>query len=250
LIYESQDIATTFQRFNAGYQELSSKGLPRELSTQQMVVNTPAGKIFAVGFTWSSEDDKAGRQWLTQFEGLGTVLMNDVKVTTVPDWMKTMDKLVARTAYGSSRTHSFRQLTSEVTAILGSRLEKMPIDPGTMFVTHELRGPSASPNDTSVFGTREPHFVLEILGISVVEQNRESGLNWAIDTWKALLETDPQNLLPGIYISLDPPGLESDQTPLTKIFGENAQEVISLKEQYDGQNVFDLAVPSLSQYSH
>jgi len=61
IFYESQDISATFQKFNVGYQALSAEGLPPQLSLQQTALNTPNGKIFGAAFTWSSEDEHAGR---------------------------------------------------------------------------------------------------------------------------------------------------------------------------------------------
>jgi hypothetical protein len=213
-----------------------------------MVVNSPHGKAMGLGFMWSSEDVATGATWLAKFETLGTVLMNTVAVTKIPDWLHASAAFIPTNVFGKSRTHNLRELSSEVAAMIGSSLEKMPSDSATMFSIHELRGPSAVENAKSVFATRVPHFMLEILGIASTKENRDKSLEWATEIWKAVGQMDNDILLPGTYISLDPQDLPSDSFPLSKIYGSNDQEVLSLKRKYDPDNVFDLAVPRLKNY--
>ncbi len=211
-----------------------------------MVVNSPHGKAVLAVFAWSSEDVEAGRGWLAKIEALGTVAMSTVAVTSVPDWMESLSGMVPPSVHGSSRTHSFRQVSDELTDIVAKSFENMPDDPVTMFTIHELRGPSAAPDEESVFASREPHFMFEILGTTLLEENREKSLAWADGLWKNLSLADNRNRLPGTYISLDHsiPG----QVPLSKLYGSNAKDVVALKKEYDSGNVFDLAVPRLEDY--
>ncbi|KAF8858928.1 D-lactate dehydrogenase [Acephala macrosclerotiorum] len=251
LIFDSSDISAAFKKLNQEYRKLSAQGIPSELVVQQNVVNSPYGRVLMFSFTWSSEDSEAGRAWLSKCEACGTVIMNTVTETTIPEVHKEADTMVPPAAYGSSRTHSLREITDEVAATVSPFFEKMPSDPGTMFVVHELRGPSAAPTKDSVFGSREPHFVLEIIGTAVAVEARESSVQWANGMWEALNETNRKNILPGTYISLDPPPGEwrPGQTALSKIFGSNGSDLVALKREYDAANVFDLAIPRLVDYT-
>jgi len=87
LFYASRDLIATFKSFNAGYEALSTGGLPPQLALNQIVVNTPHGRTFGVHFAWSSEDESTGRHWLQKIEALGHVVMNMVAVTTIPAWI-------------------------------------------------------------------------------------------------------------------------------------------------------------------
>ncbi|CZR53073.1 related to 6-hydroxy-D-nicotine oxidase [Phialocephala subalpina] len=249
LIFESSDISAAFKKLNIGYRELSAQGLPSELVVQQMIVNSPYGIALVFGFTWSSEDIETGRAWLSKCEALGTIVMNTVAETTLPDMLREAQAMVPLAVHGSIRTHSLRAMTEEVTAAVSPFLEKLPSDPGTMFVVHELRGPSAKPTKESVFGSREPHFMLEIIGCTLKQEARDASVEWSGSMWEALDKTDRKNILPETYISLDPPGESPGQTPLAKIFGSHDTDVVALKQEYDATNVFDLAIPRLVNYS-
>jgi hypothetical protein len=245
LMYDSNNnISATFQNFNAGYQELSGAGLPPELALQQAVVNTPDGKMFRVMFHWGSDNEKAGRVYLAKIEKLGTVVMNTVATTTVGGWLKGSQAFVPPGVYGSSRTINLREITPEVTRILGPITAEMPSDPGTMYSVHELRGDSASPQTNSVFGSREPHMMVEFVGTTIEQANAHTSLDWADRAVSALRKTDPGNILPGTYISLDPEGA----TPLSKIYGANYESLLALKQEHDPEYVFNLAIPALKEF--
>ncbi|KAH6722141.1 D-lactate dehydrogenase [Leptodontidium sp. MPI-SDFR-AT-0119] len=248
LILDSQDLASTFKKFNAGYLELSAKAMPSELVVQQLIVNSPHGKAMCVAFMWSSEDVEAGQIWLKKIEALATVVMNTVAVSTVPAYLKGNAALVPESVHGAGYTHNFRKITSEVAEVISGSLLKMVEDPGSMFVVHELKGASTTPNNGSVFGTREEHFMLEILGYALDNKNRESAVAWADNTWAELGKMDGSNLLPGTYISLDRPVLEPGTAPLSRLYGLNCRDVLALKKEYDSEDVFFYAEPQLKNY--
>lgn len=201
----------------------------------------------ALGFVWSSEDVEGGKAWLALFEAFGTVVMNTVAIVSISDWLAALTAMVPKGAYGSSHTHNLRELNNEVIEVIGSALEKMPSSPATMFSIHQSRGVAAQPNSNSVFGTREPHFMLEILGYSSTEDD-STPLKWAAELHEAINQMHVDIILPGIYISLEAPAQKSGPVPLSRIYGSNDQAVLSLKQQYDSKNVFDNAVPRLENY--
>jgi hypothetical protein len=163
LIFDSQDISNTFQDFNRGLQKIVETGLPKELGVQPLAVVTPHGKAYVVGFSWSSDDHDKGREVLAQIERLGTVVMNTVQPVTVSEYTESIRNMVPTEAYGSLKTISVRKITDEVGAVIGRNLEKMPLSIGAALSIHDLHGPSASLNEGSVFGSREPHFMIELV---------------------------------------------------------------------------------------
>ncbi|KAH8796756.1 D-lactate dehydrogenase [Hyaloscypha finlandica] len=258
LFYDSRDLSAVFRSFNMGYQALSAGGVSPQLTLNQVMVNTPHGRAFGVIFVWSSEDETTGRRWLKKVEALGTVIMNMVAMTSIPDWIRGTARLTPTGFHGEGRTRNIRQMTDEIMDIIVRSFEKMPADPaspqgshircgGSMFAIHDMRGAVLNSDIGSVFGTRDPHFLLEILGGAVVKENREQALDWNTSLWQDFKHIESGNLLPSTYISLEPP----DQTPgdpLSKIFGSNDQEVRKLKGEYDTEDVFDLALPKLKNY--
>ena len=129
LFYDSRDLDAVFRSFNIGYEALSAKGFPPQLTLNQTVVNTPHGRAFGVVFVWSSEDEATGRQWLQKVEALGTVVMSMVAVTTIPEWIRGSTKFTPSGFYGEGRTHNIRQMTGEVVEIIARSFGKMPKDP-------------------------------------------------------------------------------------------------------------------------
>ncbi|CRG83597.1 hypothetical protein PISL3812_00951 [Talaromyces islandicus] len=245
IFYDSQDINKTFCDYNVKYQEICMLGLPKQLSLQQMVVNGPPGRVFAVAFTWSSENIEEGGRWCDKIASLGAVITNTVELTTIPNWYAGNATLIPPSMYGSFRTHSVREMTQEVTECIGRALENMPKDPGTMLSIHQLRTLSETPASPSVFATRESHFMLEIVGCATKTENAERSEQWAVDVWEDVRKTNANNLLDRTYISLayvDGP-LQLDT--LTKYFGGHTCNILTTKKNYDPENVFGLTVPRL-----
>lgn len=71
---------------------------------------------------------------------------------------------------------------------------------------HKLRKPAEEVHIDSIFGGREPHFLLEFIWTTVTEAGLEESRKWVESFRKALKQSDPKNILPGTYISLTPPG--------------------------------------------
>ncbi|PYH93440.1 D-lactate dehydrogenase [Aspergillus ellipticus CBS 707.79] len=245
IIFDSQDIKKSVIEFNAGYNKLLDAGIPKELTIQQAAFNSPHGRAYAALFTWSGSDTEEGLRWSEKITSLGTVIMNTVAPTTIPAHLAANAALIPPTMYGSSQTHSVRRITPEVAEKIGPILERMPSSPGTMFSVHESRGTSAEEKSHSVFGTREPHFMLEILGFATEAEGRAETEQWAAQAADEILQTDPGNVLPTAYLSLLNTLSAAPDDVLKKVFGSHVKEVLDLKEKVDPENVYSLMVPLL-----
>jgi hypothetical protein len=241
IIFETKDITKSLVDYNSGYQKLLDSGLPQELSVQQMVFNAPT-RLYAISIVWSSDDFERGRYWVEELARLGIVLVNTVSIHNISDWIAANGAAVPSNVYGSARTHNLRQITPQVAKIIWNYIKHMPSNPATLFSIHQLRGISAAPRQNSVFGTREPHYMLEILGYATVADDKSKAEQWGAQFAKALEESDEGNILPTKYISLD----GSDEAySVSRLFGSNSQDVRALKKEYDPDHVFKLTVPSL-----
>ncbi|PWY92832.1 FAD-binding domain-containing protein [Aspergillus heteromorphus CBS 117.55] len=245
IVFNSQDIIKTVTDFNAAYEELLDTGIPPELYIQQISFNTPHGRVYAVLFVWSSDDTEEGLRWSEKIASLGPVIMNNVAPTGIPGWLTANGAFVPSKMFGISRTQNIRRITPEVAKVLGQTLDRMPSDPGTMFSIQQLRGVSAEAKSNSVFATREPHLVLEILGFTTEDEAKEESEQWAKRAAEEFQQTDPNNTLPTVYISLlNTMGVESADV-LRKAYGPHVPELLALKERIDPENVYSLAVPLL-----
>ncbi|OBT42515.1 hypothetical protein VE00_06233 [Pseudogymnoascus sp. WSF 3629] len=228
IIFDSQDIISTYKNFNAGYQALLEDGsVPLELGVYQFIMNTPHGRAFSLTLVWSSEDHDTGRAIIAKIAALGPVMMNTVEPKTIADHIDFIGTQVPQRAYGTCQTVSIRKLNEDATEILGRAFEKMPSSFGTSLGVHELRGPSAAPNPKSVFASREPHFMLELISLVAKEEEVNESIEWATSLKNELLQMDPSNLLSGTYISVTRPG----DVPLSKIYGpgSNFETLLGLK---------------------
>ena len=242
IIYDSTDIAATVQNFSSGYQKLSTEGLPPALCAQQVVMNSPHGKVFACAFIWGSDDHETGQAYLDKIASLGNVVMNTVGPNTVAGYLQFLKAIVPPNAYGSIETISIRELNPEAIAVIARNMKEMPSVDGASFVMHELRGPSAAPNSESVFGSRESHFVLEIIKTVAKKTDLKMAEDWADTFISEVRKTDPRNILPGTYISVTPPGSNSFEN----IFGSNYETILEMKRKHDPEGTFELAQPEVN----
>ncbi|OBT69935.1 hypothetical protein VE03_00413 [Pseudogymnoascus sp. 23342-1-I1] len=244
IIFDTQNIISTYKDFNAGYQALLEDGsVPLELVISQFIMNTPHGRTLALELMWSSEDHDAGRATIAKIAALGPVIVNTIEPKTIADHIDSIGTQVSQHAYGTCQTVSIRKLNEDATEILGRAFEKMPSSFQTSVCVHELRGPLAAPNPDSVFASREPHFMLELISLVAKKEEVDESVEWATGLKNELLQMDPKNLLSGTHISVTRPG----DMPLSKIYGpsSNFEALLGLKRKYDPQNVFSLAVPRL-----
>jgi len=240
VIFDSQDISDSFKTFNKGFQKLAANGHPA-MTVQQIIMNTPHGRAFAAGFVWSSDDHDAGRTCLAEIEALGKVLMNTVAPMTVSAYLDSLAAFLPSRVYGTVKAINVGSITDEVAGIIGRNAEKMPPHFGANFSIHGLNGPSATPKANSVFGSRKPHFLLECISQVPEEKYLKDCEEWITTLHKELCESDPDNILPGTYISLTSP----ESIDLRKIYGTNYEAMMEIKREYDPQNVFNLAIPKV-----
>lgn len=239
-MFDSVDIASAFQSFTKAYNNLWANGVPSELGVQPVVFNMSGyGRQFGVIVVWSSPDTELGQTYLDKVATLGKETMRTVSEMTVPEWMENNSGLVPYGVYGYNTSVSVRKVTDEIAEVIGKNLAKMPSDLSTMFAWHELRGPSTNPHEDSVFGAREPHYVLELLGTVADPANLNSSNTWITAFREELRQC--KDVLTGDYISLTRP---SDNT-LDGLYGSRLGTIYTLKDKYDPKGVFNLAVPRL-----
>lgn len=242
ILFDSTDIIRTFKQVSKGLGAMAARRLPDRLGIQPIVVNSPAGRVLGVEVLWSSPDHETGRLYVDEIAALANPIRTSIVETTVPEWMQASTAVVSPQAYGTSRTVSVRNLTEEVADIIARIIAKMPTDRATAFSIHGLRGSSALPNAESVFGAREPHFVLELIATASDLASAETSQAWAVKFRDKLLRSAYENILSGSWVPLTP----TDEISLLKTYGPHCETLLELKRKHDLRNVFKLSVPSIS----
>ncbi|RDW90040.1 FAD-binding oxidoreductase [Aspergillus mulundensis] len=255
IVFDSSDIESSFVAFNAAYNALcASESLPSQLTLQRLVFNmpNPTGRTltFGVSFVWSGSVSQLeeGQHWIQKISNLGPAILNAVTPTSVPLWSASNGNL-PKALYGSSHTHNLSSISDKLARVIGRNLALMPSDPGAMFSIHQLRGdsPSASPQSQgNVFVTRQPHYMLEVLGFATSEDLLPESKRWAERMANEIENAEPESVLPTVYLSLwDSASAKGADEALEKVYGEKAGLVRALKRRVDAGNLFRLAVPAV-----
>jgi hypothetical protein len=169
-----------------------------------------------------------------------------VSETTIPAWFAANGALVPPSIAGSGFSHNVCRISPLTAGAIGRILARMPSGRGHMVSIHQLRGPSAGPQShPSVFATREPHYMLELLGF-VTDGDLEPSRQWALQAAEEIQQAEPSNVLPTAYISVYNSGIQANSPieALEKTYGDKAQVLKDLKAKVDPEGVFALTVPA------
>lgn len=173
--------------------------------------------------------------------------MNMVGVTTIPEWFVANGAMIPPSIAGTGFSHNVHRIPPLVAEAIGRNLAVMPSDPGCMVSIHQLRGPSAGPQDhSSVFATREPHYMLELLGFAT-SGDQEVSRQWAVQITEEIKQADPDNVLSTAYISVYNSAVQakSPSEALEKTYGPKVETLKDLKAKFDPDGIFALTVPAL-----
>lgn len=238
----------SFTEFNSAYNNLEdTEDIPPQLSLQRITFNSPRGLTFAALFAWSGVDFEEGKRWSEKIASLGPTKMNMVAPTTIPEWIAGAGAHVPKNVYGSAWTHNVSCITTDVAETIGRNLARLPADPGAMFSLHQLRGPSAAPQtQASVFGARERHFMVEILGYAVLPEKQAESEAWAVQMATEVEKAASGSLLSTSYVSVFCSARADSATAwVEKVYGNKSEVLRGLKTIFDPKNVFKFTVPSL-----
>jgi FAD/FMN-containing dehydrogenase len=113
------------------------------------------------------------------------------------------------------------------------------VSPGCAIFTHEFKGAASRvPVETTAFGLRRDHLLIEILAVfadrpdELEEQRHQQWVRAALQGFAAIA-------LPGGYPNLLAPG---DEDRAAKGYGRNASRLVKAKQHYDPDNVFSSAI--------
>ncbi|KAI1164541.1 hypothetical protein F5B18DRAFT_615142 [Nemania serpens] len=240
LIYESSNLTTAWTNYAEGYENLTAtEPLPRALQLQPFGIELPGlGKVFAVGATWADADQEEGKKWFAKIAALGNCIVNNPEPKSVSAFTAFNETLVVYGSYGQSFTLNLGKHTKKTAEILAKYTGLIP-GGGIAFSIHSLRAPAE--NKESVFGSRVDHLMLELVAVTPIQDFEAKGAEWARSFIRELKESDPDNVLGSLYVSL----VSEDDLDNKLMYGPHYDKLVELKRKYDPDNVFKYAVPRL-----
>jgi hypothetical protein len=142
--------------------------------------------------------------------------------------------------YNGIKSLNIQELSDDYLDIFAKHSETMPSANATLVFMHQLHGKATEQHDESCFPTRQPHFVLEILGSTKEEELKEASMKWSDCFYRELKDSDVA--MEGGYAALVHP---ADSAP-ESCYGGNWAKLQGLKQKYDPNHVFQGAVPKIS----
>lgn len=248
ILFESSDYRASMRNVQAGMEKLAAeKDLPPELDLQPFLTATPTGKVYGGLFMWAGPDIDRGREYLDKVLSFHSNVLCTVAPATMMESLERTAAYVPESSYMNSRAVNVKKITPKIYDILVEACEHMPADPAAMLTWHEVRpcSPSLNPATSlaSVFNSREPHYVVEILANAFMEQNFEAVSKWGLALKEELLREVPEEVLNASWLASTP---NEDIESLEKLYGTaNAQFLRQLKKEKDPEAILRHAIPRI-----
>jgi hypothetical protein len=209
------------------------------LTVQVGVIGGPDGApvVFAVP-TWCGPPEE-GEAQVAPFLKLGTLLASSVQTTSYKNSLSAFDAYIVNGQRTFMETCWLPALgAGGVDALI--EIMKGAVSPGCAIFTHEFKGAASRvPADSTAFGLRRDHVLIEILATfpdrgDELESRRHR--RWA----RAARQAFGAIALPGGYPNLL---ARDDVERAVNSYGDNAGRLIKAKHCYDPDNVFSSAIP-------
>jgi hypothetical protein len=205
------------------------------------VLNPPgAPHSFLAFFWWHGPTNDEHARWISKLESLAPTAMSDTKKMTLIQSSEAMTALLPLNVYGHTATASLSHFSEEAAKVIAKRVALMPKAPGVMLAVHCIYGDACLPENQlpSVWRHREPHQMMEIVGMPVDQQFEDESVAWAEDFGQELREVDAA--MEGLYVAMS-----SREIDTKKVYGDQYDFLMRMKEKHDPDRVFKHAAPSL-----
>jgi hypothetical protein len=220
-----------------GFAEFA-RSAPEELGVTTCLIPAPDGSpSVMLAANWCGRLEQ-GEAAMASLEGLGTPLFAHVAPMTYAEMLHRFDDHVANGRHYAVQTRWLPNLTPEIltkcTAAMVQRTSTL-----SAIIWHHFRGAATRvPPESTAFGLRKEHFMMEIVAAWEPSSRREGEVHrqWARSLSQSLA---PFSLLGGYPNMLSPEDL--DQIPFA--YGDNDSRLQSLKKRFDPDGIFTSAVP-------
>ncbi|PNY29973.1 Uncharacterized protein TCAP_00110 [Tolypocladium capitatum] len=246
--FQTSNLTQTLTKFFDGYYSWEQQfgPLPDEFWVQPLVWQPPGQNASLIAnFVWNGEPSDESALWLNRTASLGTPVADPfitVKRESLLDYLIAFLLMLPAVGLGSTQTASLSSISGQGVASIVEMAAKLPADVTGGLGIHLLRQENPSFRHdipSSVFPNREPHVMLEIMGMGIDATSAQHGTEWAIATRDQFLAL-PEHL-DKTYPAMTDPSVSDPK----KMYGDKYDQLMSLKKQFDPTNVFKHAVPKL-----
>lgn len=234
LIYPFSEAKAVLRRY-AGL----ASSMPDELTVQLGAIAGPDGvPVILLVPTWCGAPGEADAHIAPLLE-LGTLVDNTIDVVRYGTSLSVFDPHIVNGQRTFIETCSLPALDDAAADLLIEAMAKA-VSAGCAVFTHEFRGAASRvPVETTAFGLRRDHVLIEILASFPDRSDRleeQRHRQWTQDARQAFNAI----ALPGGYPNLLGIG-DTDRAAAS--FGPNVERLASVKRRYDPDNIFRSAIP-------
>jgi FAD/FMN-containing dehydrogenase len=208
---------------------------PDELTVQSGILpDSDTRPTVFLSTVWSGELSR-GRPVVERLQRLGTPLWSDVAPRSYADMLGSFDAQVVPGRHYALRTRTVTSYTAEVIdALIEAGKSQSSVLSG-VFIHHFHGASTRTAAESTAFGIRKPHFVVEIMAAWDPDDDPAPHCAWA----DAVSGNLAEHALPGGYANLLGP---DDHDQIAHAYGPNAGRLLAAKNRYDPDNVFS-AIP-------
>jgi hypothetical protein len=213
--------------------------MPDELGISVGMTSGPDGQPMLMFMPLWNGGKQRGEQIIGDFQALGTPQFTQVGPMTYADMLALFDSWIdaADGCHWETRTRSLPALTPEAIHVI-TRAVAERTSPYSMVNWHHFHGAATRiPAEKIAFGSRQEHFMLEIIAGWKPDGNDAAvHRQWAQDLWEALAPF----ALPGGYANFL---TRDNREQVRDAYGANGARLTALKRRFDPDGVFASAAP-------
>lgn len=212
---------------------------PDDLTIQIALATAPDGSpVVLVVPTWCGEPTQ-GESRLSPLLKLGTLIAGAVQPISYGASLAMFDAFIVNGRRTFMETCWLPALTDTSIDIAVGAMSASA-SAGCAIVTHEFKGAASRvPADTTAFGLRRDHVMIEIIAACDAasrDEEKQRHQQWALATRRAL----DAAALPGGYPNLL---VHGDADRIAKSYGPNVDRIRKAKRHYDPDGIFSSAIP-------
>ncbi|KAH7161847.1 hypothetical protein EDB81DRAFT_683928 [Dactylonectria macrodidyma] len=252
LMYESTNLSKSVTTFFTNYQKLfdGGKKIPSQLYAMPFIFAVPAvGITLCCCIVWNGTATNESRAWIDDVGKLAPLMPGLPEPQVAIAKMRALDFSQHLTAMlppqilgGRPQSASLTHLSPSVISSLANVAATMPKSSNGGINMHIIRADCPSCLDDvpdSVCPYREPHIMLELLGVGPDEETGKEAAQWSMAARNELMGLEEATKK--TYIAVTSP----ECSDWEGVFGEKLGELKELKKEYDPNGVFKNAIPRL-----